>query len=44
MSNEFGDFVGVQIGSIMVSATDIQFAQVCVGFTDDFNQILGYFS
>lgn len=45
LSSEFGEFIGVQIGAIMISPEgEVQFAQVGVGFAEDFNQVLGYFS
>lgn len=44
LSNEFGQFVGVQIGAILISDAGVEFAQVGVGFSDDFNAILGFFA
>lgn len=44
LSDQFGDCVGVQMGSIMVEATGSSFAMVGVGFNEDFNQVLGHFS
>jgi len=44
LSAEFGEFVGVQMGSIMVEASGSSFAAIGVGFNEDFNQVLGHFS
>lgn len=44
LSDEFGDCVGVQMGSIMVETSGSSFALVGVGFNEDFNQVLGHFS
>ncbi|KVP17217.1 TerD family protein [Burkholderia ubonensis] len=44
LSDQFGEFVGVQMGSIMVEASGSSFAAVGVGFNSDFNQVLGHFS
>jgi tellurium resistance protein TerD len=43
LSTEFGEFVGVQLGAILVSQTDVQFASIGVGFVQDFNEVLSYF-
>lgn len=45
LSNQFGEFVGVQMGSIMIDATGTaNFVAVGVGFNGDFNGVLGHFS
>lgn len=45
LSNEFGQFVGVQMGSIMIDAQGTaSFAAVGVGFGGDFNAVLAHFS
>ena len=44
LSEQFGEFVGVQMGSIMVEASGASFVGVGVGFNTDFNQVLGHFS
>lgn len=44
LSNQFGEFVGVQMGSIMMESSGTSFAQVGVGFNEDFNGVLGHFS
>lgn len=44
LSDQFGDFVGVQMGSIMVEASASYFSPVAVGFNTDFNQVLSHFS
>jgi len=44
LSDQFGEFVGVQMGSIMVEASGSSFHAVSVGFNSDFNQVLGHFS
>lgn len=43
LSAEFGEFVGVQLGAILVSQADVQFASIGVGFVQDFNEVLSYF-
>lgn len=44
LSNQFGEFTGVQMGSIMVEASGSSFVAIGVGFNGDFNQVLGHFS
>lgn len=45
LSDQFGDFVGAQLGSIMISADKgAEFVAVGVGFNGDFNAVLGHFS
>jgi tellurium resistance protein TerD len=44
LSDQFGEFVGVQMGSIMVEASGSSFAAIGAGFNEDFNQVLGHFS
>lgn len=44
LSDQFGEFVGVQMGSIMIDATGTHFVQVGVGFLGDFNTVLENFS
>lgn len=44
LSNQFGEFMGVQMGSIMIDAAGSSFVAVGVGFNTDFNQVLAHFS
>lgn len=44
LSQEFGDFVGVQMGSILVGPGGAEFAAVGTGFNGDFNAVLAHFS
>jgi tellurium resistance protein TerD len=45
LSTQFGEFVGVQMGSIMIDAAgSANFVAVGVGFNGDFNSVLGHFS
>ena len=45
LSNQFGSFVGVQLGSITINESGVSdFVQVGVGFNGDFNDVLGHFS
>jgi tellurium resistance protein TerD len=44
LSDQFGEFVGVQGGSIMVEQSGSSFALIGVGFNNDFNQVLAHFS
>lgn len=44
LSSQFGEFVGVQMGSLMMDASGTQFAAVGVGFHGDFNSVLEHFS
>jgi tellurium resistance protein TerD len=44
LSRQFGEFVGVQMGSVMIDAAGTQFAAVGVGFNGDFNSVLEHFS
>lgn len=44
LSNQFAEFVGVQMGSIMIDAQGSSFVGIGVGFNGDFNQVLGHFS
>lgn len=45
LSNQFGDFIGVQMGSIMIDADgEAKFVAVGVGFNGDFNNVLAHFS
>jgi tellurium resistance protein TerD len=44
LSDQFGEFIGVQMGAIMVEASGSSFAAIGVGFNEDFNQVLGHFS
>ncbi|MGE5491019.1 MAG: TerD family protein [Actinomycetota bacterium] len=44
LSSQFGEFVGVQMGSILIDGTGASFAAVGVGFNGDFNTVLGHFS
>ena len=44
LSDQFGEFIGVQMGSVMIEASGSSFVAVGVGFNSDFNQVLGHFS
>jgi tellurium resistance protein TerD len=44
LSSQFGQFVGVQMGSIILEPTGAQFAAVGSGFQGDFNTVLEHFS
>ncbi|GBG14275.1 tellurium resistance protein TerD [Novimethylophilus kurashikiensis] len=44
LSDQFGEFVGVQMGSIMVEPSGSSFVGIGVGFNSDFNQVLAHFS
>jgi tellurium resistance protein TerD len=45
LSNQFGEFIGVQMGSIMIDHQGVaSFASVGVGFHGDFNAVLSHFS
>ncbi|MGO4152047.1 hypothetical protein [Cupriavidus sp. YAF13] len=44
LSSQFGAFVGVQMGSIVVDGNGASFVGVGVGFNTDFNGVLGHFS
>lgn len=44
LSNQFGEFIGVQMGSIMVDASGSSFAAIGVGFNSDFNQVIRHFA
>lgn len=44
LSAQFGEFVGVQMGSILVESSGATFHAVGTGFNSDFNEVLGYFS
>lgn len=44
LSNQFGEFVGVQMGSLMIDGSGTHFVPVGVGFDCDFNQVLSYFA
>lgn len=44
LSSQFGEFIGVQMGSIMVEGSGSSFAAIGVGFNGDFNTVLGHFS
>jgi tellurium resistance protein TerD len=44
LSSQFSEFVGVQVGSIMIEPTGSSFIAIGVGFNSDFNQVLGHFS
>lgn len=44
LSDQFGEFVGVQMGSIMIEPSGSSFVAIGVGFNSDFNQVLGHFS
>lgn len=44
LSGQFGDFVGVQMGAIMVEPSGASFVAIGTGFNSDFNEVLGHFS
>jgi len=44
LSTQFGEFVGVQMGSIMIDHGSTNFHAVGVGFNGDFNTVLAHFS
>jgi tellurium resistance protein TerD len=44
LSGQFGPYVGVQMGSVLIEQTGSSFATVGVGFNTDFNGVLGQFS
>lgn len=44
LSSQFGEFVGVQMGSIMVESTGSSFVAIGVGFNSNFNEVLAHFS
>lgn len=44
LSSQFSEFVGVQMGSIMMDANGTSFVAVGVGFNGDFNTVLDHFS
>lgn len=44
LSAQFGEFIGVQMGSIMIDSNGTNFIAVGVGFNGDFNGVLGHFS
>ncbi len=45
LSSQFGEFIGVQMGSVMIEANGTaNFVAVGVGFNGDFNNVLGHFS
>ena len=45
LSSQFGEFVGVQMGSIIIDPTNtISFYPMAIGFDQDFNEVLGHFS
>jgi len=44
LSEQFGEFIGVQMGSIMIDAAGSSYANIGVGFNSDFNEVLGHFS
>ncbi len=44
LSNQFGEFIGVQMGAIMIDASGASFVGIGVGFNSDFNEVLGHFS
>ncbi len=44
LGSEFGEFIGVQMGSIVVGNNGAEFVAIGVGFNGDFNAVLGHFS
>lgn len=41
---QFGTFTGVQMGSLIIDSTGVQFHSLGVGFNGDFNQVIGHFA
>lgn len=44
LSTQFGEFVGVQMGSLIIDASGTHFEAVGVGFNENFNGVLSYFT
>lgn len=44
LSDQFGEFVGVQMGSIMIESGSSSFALIGVGFNVDFNEVIQHFA
>ena len=44
LSEHFGDFTGVQMGSVIIDSNGPAFSPVGVGFVGDFNDVLAQFS
>lgn len=44
LSKDFAEFVGVQVGSVVIEAGQSSYANIGVGFKTDFNDVLGFFS
>jgi len=44
LSTQFGEFVGVQMGSLIIDGTGTHFEPVGSGFNEDFNGVLSYFT
>lgn len=44
LSTQFGEFIGVQMGSLMFDQNGTHFAAVGNGFNGDFNSVLSHFS
>lgn len=44
LSDQFAEFVGVQMGSIMIDASGSSFALIGVGFNVDFNEVIQHFA
>lgn len=44
LSDQFGQFVGVQMGSILVEPTGATYHAAGTGFNSDFNEVLSHFS
>jgi tellurium resistance protein TerD len=44
LSSQFGEFIGVQMGSLLMDEGGTHFAPVGVGFNGDFNSVLEHFS
>jgi len=44
LSSQFGAYVGVQMGTIVIEPSGASFAAVGTGFNTDFNEVLGHFS
>lgn len=44
LSNQFGQFVGVQMGTIMIDQGVASYVNQTSGFTEDINEVLSFFS
>lgn len=44
LSSQFGEYIGVQMGSIVIDGSGSSFVAIAAGFNTDFNGVLGHFS